>query len=601
MNKSKKIAITLIIIFLVLLIGIGGAFAYVYLATDLLKSDQELFFKYLSQLTIKEDGFIDSNLEKFQQKKKQNIHQNTGEFKVATEFPDEIEGETKKVFDKVNELRIRFSGKSNPTILKSEQNIEIDYGNDVIFPINYRKDGDKFGLQTKFVGSKYIAVENNNLKEFAEKLEIADVELVPNKIKIKEKLEEFKLRPEEKEQVKQIYSNVINEQITPENFSRIETVEGMNYTLSLSGEQVKNITIKLLETFKQDTILLGKINKALEQMNSEEEFTGIGETEIQKTIDDVQNKDVSEFSDLKITVTQNNKKLNKIIVEYDKNIIAISKKYVDEKLSYKIEYQKSNEEGSKLNIDLNLLYSGLQNLDKVQESYEMGFVITDENSETLSYKYNFNNSTEFTEMVNIDGLNEENAIILNNHDKATIENLFTKIGKRLTEVNEMQMTKIGVKADQNPLVYSNPFSMMALISYESAQSIIGKAQKATVMNKEATVLDDINIAYNSLKTKIFVNKNTLTDYDATAHMDELVKELYKELGGTELQLPEGYTVEKDLNNNTITIKYEDENFGRGEYQPIIATISITKDNATITELKSQITSETNNQDNLENE
>ena len=45
MKKSNKGLIIALIICLVILIGAGGTFAYIYVATDLLKSNQELFFK----------------------------------------------------------------------------------------------------------------------------------------------------------------------------------------------------------------------------------------------------------------------------------------------------------------------------------------------------------------------------------------------------------------------------------------------------------------------------------------------------------------------------------------------------------------------------
>ena len=46
-SVSKKVAI--IVILIVLIIGIcGGVFAYLFLATDIFKDEQELFFNYLS-------------------------------------------------------------------------------------------------------------------------------------------------------------------------------------------------------------------------------------------------------------------------------------------------------------------------------------------------------------------------------------------------------------------------------------------------------------------------------------------------------------------------------------------------------------------------
>ena len=57
MRNGKKIIIPIIVICFLLLIS-GTIFAYVYISTDLLKSDRQLFVEYLTQI-IAEDGFIE--------------------------------------------------------------------------------------------------------------------------------------------------------------------------------------------------------------------------------------------------------------------------------------------------------------------------------------------------------------------------------------------------------------------------------------------------------------------------------------------------------------------------------------------------------------
>ena len=51
MKSGKKVVITLIIAILVLLLIAGGVLAYAYLATDIFKTDKQLFFKYFSQIS----------------------------------------------------------------------------------------------------------------------------------------------------------------------------------------------------------------------------------------------------------------------------------------------------------------------------------------------------------------------------------------------------------------------------------------------------------------------------------------------------------------------------------------------------------------------
>ena len=49
----KKVKILIIILTMVLVLG-GATFATLYFATDLLKSDKEMFYKYISQMDLKE-------------------------------------------------------------------------------------------------------------------------------------------------------------------------------------------------------------------------------------------------------------------------------------------------------------------------------------------------------------------------------------------------------------------------------------------------------------------------------------------------------------------------------------------------------------------
>lgn len=546
MGKTKKIVITLIVVLLILLIGIGGAFTYAYLATDLLKSDKELFFKYLSQINAEENGFIDANIAKFQEKKKQNIYENSGDFTFTAEIPEEVEDTAGKVFDKVNELSIRFSGKSNGTSRKSEQNIEIDYGNDVIFPVNYRQDGNIFGLQTKYVGSKYIAVENNNLKDLAQKLGMDDLD-IPDKIELEEQVQDFKFTPEELEQVKQTYGSVIDEQLTKENFTSLETTEGVEYALTLSGEQTKNLVIRLLETLKQDKMLINKINKNMEkevlessEYTTDASVTVINEESIQSMIDEIQDSDISEWKNLKITVGQKDKFLNKILIEYDSFKILIAKNETNEQLSYQLSIQGEQTEEStimqeestgKINMYVNLTYSGLQNLNNVQENNKFGFEFTF-NNETIAYEYNFSNTTKFTDMAQIDGLNENTALILNDYDSVAVQNLMTKVGERLVEVNKKQMEQLGLKESENPLIYSNPLTVGIGIIF-GENGVITNAKKAALNNKEGTVTDEEKELQDAASQILEMEKRTFnekfTRYQGTNQSGASVNALISEV------------------------------------------------------------------------
>lgn len=483
MKRGKKILVVIMIILILLLLA-GGAFAYVYMATDILKTDKELFFKYFAQITS-EDGFIDQRITDFTEKKKQNAYENSGNISVNAQLAEDLGIST----EKLNDLSISFKGKVDPLNEKVEQNIEIDYGNDVIFPVNYRQDGNKIGLQIEKLSKKFIAVRNENLKEFATNLGVEDVSEIPNQIKISEKKQELEFSTEEIEQLKQIYGKVLEEQLLDENFSSIKTEQSESYTLTLSNGQQKNLIVKLLEKTKQNTLIIDKINEIIEQNNLDIEK--ITTEDIDEQIKSINEEDISNISDLKLTLIQSNKQLSQITIQSGDSKITIQKNTTSDELSYEIncEIKAENkeiggifEEGksntSQLDFYFNAQYTGLQDLTDVQSNYKIGFGIGAEDK-SMEYDYKVNTNTQFKGSVSIEEFNEDGTMFLNDHDKEQVINFLSQVGTKLVEINKTQMEQLGLKEYENPLLYSNPITTLGIMVYSTASDVVDDASLST--------------------------------------------------------------------------------------------------------------------------
>ena len=491
MKKSNKVLVILIVL-IILLLGVGGAGAYAYFATDLLKSDKELFFKYLSQLNDEENPFIDSNITKFKEKKQDNAFTNQGSLTVNAQFPSGNDENLEKILNKVNELSINFEGNTDKKNKKVEQNIELDYGNDVSFPINYRQVGNIYGLQTKYVGSKYIAIENNNLKDLATKMGMDSSE-IPDRIEFEQK-ENIKFTPEEIEQLKEKYGAILKE-IAKENFAKEETQVGTKYILTLSGEESKNLLISILQTVQQDSILTNKIN-TLAQATGDTLSSNV-QNEIQEIIDKLNEKDSSEMKELKIYIGQSNKKLNQILFEYGTDKVEVIKNKSNDTLNYIISAQIVSNDKNQLEdtsttetyLKFSCTYNGLSTLENINEIYECT-VGVNINNENLEYVYELNNNIQFIDSVNIENLNEDTALILNDYDSQTINNLLTAISERLVSVNQKLMQKLGLEESENPLIYSNPITALGIQIYNMASNTINDS-----MNQ---ITDTEKQAHNSM-------------------------------------------------------------------------------------------------------
>lgn len=103
-RKSNKIIIILIIIFAILILA--GGFAYCYLATDMFKSDKDLFFKYVSQIADEKKGFIEKELTQYYEKTSNTPYTNDGTigFNIETNTQENY-------FEDINNFNISFSRK----------------------------------------------------------------------------------------------------------------------------------------------------------------------------------------------------------------------------------------------------------------------------------------------------------------------------------------------------------------------------------------------------------------------------------------------------------------------------------------------------------
>lgn len=101
--------------------------------------------------------------------------------------------------------------------------------------------------------------------------------------------------------------------------------------------------------------------------------------------------------------------------------------------------------------------------------------------------------------------------------------------------------------------------------------IITNAQKSAAANTEGAVIENMNNAYNTIKTIILSKSSTDVTYDATATATELelAQKVVDELGLTETIASgtdvtgNGYTVAYSSSAHTITITYTDSKFKSG--------------------------------------
>lgn len=403
-KKNSKLQVVILIILICILIALG-TFSYLYFFTDLLKSPSEAFIKYATQIGSNKNGFISDNLQKYYNKQNSSPYEENGNMNFKISIPN-LEEELKLV----QNFNISTSGKADRTNQNIEKQINLNYSNNQEFPMTYIRNKNTEGIQTKYVGKKFIAIReekneneqqvntenniendvtqnnsndesknnNNNLeeeKQAGEEQEIAQQEGEEQSggdvTKLSKKVESAKNRKVEAQDIIEIYNNygkIIKEQVKENNCIKISDNQNTAYKLKLTGEQTRDILIQMLEKLKQDDKTLSIISDYYKLLGSS---TGLKSSDINKNIEKLKQSDKLKNTYTEISLYTQKGKLNKILVTSANNKIEISKNENKSETLYNIilEIEDSENNLSKFNLDIK--YIGLEDLEEITESYNL--------------------------------------------------------------------------------------------------------------------------------------------------------------------------------------------------------------------------------------
>lgn len=403
-KKNSKLQVVILIILICILIALG-TFSYLYFFTDLLKSPSEAFIKYATQIGSNKNGFISDNLQEYYNKQNSSPYEENGNMNFKISIPN-LEEELKLV----QNFNISTSGKADRTNQNIEKQINFNYSNNQEFPMTYIRNQNTEGIQTKYVGKKFIAIReekneneqqvntenniennvtqnnsndesknnNNNLeeeKQAGEEQEIAQQEGEEQSggdvTKLSKKVESAKNRKVEAQDIIEIYNNygkIIKEQVKENNCIKISDNQNTAYKLKLTGEQTRDILIPMLEKLKQDDKTLSIISDYYKLLGSS---TRLKSSDINKNIEKLKQSDKLKNTDTEISLYTQKGKLNKILVTSANNKIEISKNENKSETLYNIilEIEDSENNISKFNLDIK--YIGLEDLEEITESYNL--------------------------------------------------------------------------------------------------------------------------------------------------------------------------------------------------------------------------------------
>lgn len=465
MNKS------IIGILLVVAVLIVCGLAYAYTATDVFKTPEKLFKKYLAD-----------NIEEL---KEVNVKPLDELFERSAKEPTELNLEV-GLESSGQKMKATIDVKSDTKNKKEHALLKVTDSENEYFNMEFLMSNETLGIQVDELHEKYLALENRDLKKLARTFEIDEetIEQIPDKLDFLESSyseEDMK----KAENLKEKYLKKIDEQIDKSKYKMEKNVKtdvngeeitANKYTLTLTTKEIaqieRNITTELFED--PDFIELYEKNGDKEALEELKEDVIISEADIEDMEEN--NVDISVYEKgsktVKTDIVSGENKIDFIIVnKADESTILLSiytAKSEDEEVGQTVNLTFNNKYENKIGT-ATLEIANIYNKADVEEAYspedyeDENYKITlttekeDENNMLMSVDlsdieklmeddnikiskcelaYKFNSDIEIEE------LSEENALILNDYTEEDFGNLFQELLKNAYESSETNPNSI---------------------------------------------------------------------------------------------------------------------------------------------------------------
>lgn len=305
-NGRKKLIIIISIILLILILAIGGVFAYI--TTDLFKSNQTLFFKYMGQ-TLESIKYVENTqLSEIENLKEEKPYTIVGNLNFEA-------GETNTDINAniLSKIGLNIEAKVNKPDEKAYAKANLTHNNQNLFTTEYANSNNIYALKSDEIVTAFLGIENGNLKVLAQKLGIYDTSAIPDSIKSININEILTITDEEKTHITETYFSVLTQNMNKENFSKESniavkkenvTYNATGYRLNLNSEELKQLEIALLQALKEDSITLNILTTKAKLLGLDEKYTQINNltNEIEKQIKAINNSNTALENGLSMVV-----------------------------------------------------------------------------------------------------------------------------------------------------------------------------------------------------------------------------------------------------------------------------------------------------------
>ena len=562
MARKTRIAlmITAIVLTILIIIGILG---FLYLKTDVFKTNEELFAKYFMKgfdaidVIKNEDTLgIENTLEtnKYTSKLKGNVEYTTN---LGTDSEDKNSS--------INQIGINVKSDIDKTNNYKYQDISISSENEKYVGLEYLKENKDYGVRLNDV-KQFISNDDEENKLFKD-IGIENFNIITTETDIKSI---FDFTEEEKQTLMNTYAGTITANISKNKYYKqtntLITMENGDvqtnaYGIKTTIEEYNNLYIKILEKIEKDEIILSRIDSIEKEIKqkypnyeSDKSMRDKFVASIEEKIQNIQNNNIGN-DEVKIIVYENKgntvrisieKPTEKIIMDIYNNKIKIDISELGYETKEKtIKIEKDNTE-TENNIIIE--YENKKN-DETLKNIQLNYTQSLKDNDNINKKLKLLISNKKYEgILNI----EDNIQIVQNFEnQVKLDKDNIKIG---TLQDEQVNMIIGVLQDNIKEQFNNLYAVVPKDDYREMLQNLEIIDKNTIQISENNEVTDTERKRFNSQFEFFASENLTSD-----NIKELINTTENNLEDIKVLLKNGEIQDIDmdeLNSSNNSSEYK---------------------------------------------
>ena len=585
--RKRKIVILVSSLVLVILI-ILGILAILYLKTDMFKSNETLFAKYMMQnLNLVE---ILKNEDTLGIDNKLNSNKYESEIRGTIQYTENIGTSAENNENNINKVKLKINSNIDKQENYDYKDISIGTDDEELIKLEYLNQDQTYGIRLYGI-QQFVSVEEDKSDEILKEFGIENIQGLLAEIDYNSILS---FTEEEKQSLIDTYVGIVQSNVSKDKYYKqsntLITINNQDmqtnaYGMKLTIEEYNNLYIKILEQITKDEVILSKIDLVENEIKAKYPSYQQEQSLRESVISSINNK-IEEIKDnnigseeVKIIVYENNMQTVRTSIEksLEKTILDLyNNSYM------KIDNVELGENENEQSIKIE------KNNDGTQSNTLMEFKNIQDNEIINNIQMNYQQILEnekINKNIELEISNEKYKGVLNIKDDIELVEKFENqmsLETNNVKLNELQKEQIDVIKNiineniQGQL--SNLSSIVDLNQYKKMLQNLGIIKKNTVEIPEQAEVTDIERKRFNSQFEFFASEDLTDD-----NIKDLIKTVENNFDDMKVLLKSGEI--EDLDTEKMNSNYN----GSSEYKKSISEILISiKEDSTNEEKKESV-------------